>query len=267
MRNIFSLLMAFIGYTILSSGFVLMKKGIKWIGWKGEKDKIYYHSLFIWLTGFILTNIGVIPNAIALNKLPPYIVSSVAGWGIIIIVLLSYILLKEKLYKSDLIYSFLIVTGITLINYFAKEFTTVNINYNYLALSFSIPILLFTTGFIKKISKKGKSIIFASCGGFAAGLMIIFIKLIVNKYGYNIKSYFSSIYLYAYLFEGLFSFISFQLAYKKGEMILVGPLQYSSNILYPLFVSILVFNQHIALIQLISIFLIVFSVIKILLKH
>lgn len=267
MKNGFSLFMAFLGYTVLSSGFVLMKKGINWIGWKDKKDKKYYENLIIWLTGFILTNIGVIPNAIALNKLPPYIVSSVAGWGIIIIVFLSYFLLKEKLYNTDFIYSTIIVLGIFFVNFFTTEFETNGFNNFYLILSFLIPVVLFIIGLIKSLSKKLKSIIFASAGGFAAGMMIIFIKIIVTKFGYNIGDYFSTIYFYAYLFEGLFSFISFQLAYKKGEMILVGPTQYSSNILYPLFVSIFVFSQTISLIQGFSITIIVFSVIKILLKH
>ena len=58
MYDIFSIIMAMAAYTCISAGFVLMKKGILWIGWKGEKNQKYFLNLFLWISGFIIMNIA-----------------------------------------------------------------------------------------------------------------------------------------------------------------------------------------------------------------
>ncbi|MCP5046650.1 MAG: hypothetical protein GY940_05735, partial [bacterium] len=76
MNNLFPVFMALTAYTMISLGFVMMKKGIDWMGWKGPKNKTFYRNLGIWITGFLVMNIYGIPSAIALKTLPPHIVSA-----------------------------------------------------------------------------------------------------------------------------------------------------------------------------------------------
>jgi drug/metabolite transporter (DMT)-like permease len=265
---ILSILMAVTAYSLLSLGFVLQKKGIQWMGWKGTKDKIFYSNLITWIMGFVIMNVFPIPSAIALKNLPPHIVSAFAGWGIIMLVFFSFLLLKEKLYKTDYIFSLLVVAGIVLLNYFEKSTGSVSsiptLRVWGLVILCAVPVILIFPGLLKFLSKKVKTWVFASVSGMCAGLMVITLRLLVVNFGYEVSSYLDSIYLYLYLGSALLSFIGLQLALKNGPMIAVGPVQYSTTIIYPVFAAFLVFQQAIHPVQVLAIALIVYSVINIL---
>ena len=268
MTYIFSIFMCLIAHSLLSIGFVLMKKGVEWIGWKEKKTRKFYSNLFLWLAGFFVMNIYGVPSAIALKRLTPHVVSAFAGWGIIVLVFFSYFLLKEKIFRTDYIFSVLIVAGIFLINYFEKPgFFKKNIDLFGIIFLSIIPIMIFFTGFYKKLTLKIKTVIFASISGMAAGLMVVFLRLLMLKFGYKVSLYFSSEYLYLYITFALLSFIALQFALKNGPMIVIGPVQYSNNIIYPVLSSLMVFGQLINIIQVLSLGLIVYSVINILKKH
>ncbi len=265
MDKLLALLGAIFAYTILSVGLVFMKKGVSWIGWKKEnRGNEFYFNLFIWLSGFILINVSIVPNAFALKTLPPHIVSSIAGWGIIIMIVLSYWWLKELLVKSDFFYFFLIITGIFLLGFFEKNSANKVIpGKSSLFIATVFPFLILSFLFIcKKAGDKFKAIILSSISGISAGLIIIYMKILVNIFGFKIINYFSSVYLYIYLLFSILSFIFLQLAYKKGEMIIVGPIYYSLNIVYTVIVSVLIFKQTVEIIQIFAIGFIILSLFK-----
>lgn len=268
---ILSIFMAVTAYSLLSLGFVLQKKGIQWMGWKGPKDKIFYSNLVTWIIGFIVMNAFPIPSAIALKNLPPHIVSAFAGWGIIMLVFFSFLFLKEKLHKTDYIFSLLVVVGIVILNYFEKSTgsdpSIATPRVWGLSILCTLPVILIFTSLLKFLSKKVKTWVFASVSGMCAGLMVITLRLLVVNFGYEVSSYLNSIYLYLYLGSALLSFIGLQLALKSGPMIVVGPVQYSTTIIYPVFAAFLVFQQPIHPVQLLAIALIIYGVINILKKH
>jgi multidrug transporter EmrE-like cation transporter len=265
MNNSVSLLFSLFAYSLLSIGLVLMKKGVIWIGWKnGKKGGEFYYYLFIWILGFILTNVSVIPNGIALKVLPPHIVASIAGWGIIIMVLFSYFWLKENLYKSDFIYFTFIIMGIFLLGYFEKVNKSTYIPSKYSLILISVfPLVLLSVMFIKPRDDKLKAVVLSIVAGLSAGLIIIYIKILVNLFGFKVIAYLYSPYLYIYLFFSLAAFIFLQLAYKKGDMLIVGPIYYSLNIVYTTIVTIFFFNIGIEIIQYFAIIMIIVSLIKI----
>jgi drug/metabolite transporter (DMT)-like permease len=57
------------------------------------------------------------------------------------------------------------------------------------------------------------------------------------------------------------------LALKSGAMIAIGPVQYATNIIYPVCASLLVFRQTIQPGQGVGVAIIVFAVVVILKKH
>ena len=118
MLKMLSIPLAFLAYSLLSLGFALMKKGVGWIGSKGRKDRNFYNYLFVWIAGFILSNSYIVPNTMALKHLEPHIVASVAGWGVVMLILLSRILLQEALYRSDFLFAAVIFTAILTLNLF-----------------------------------------------------------------------------------------------------------------------------------------------------
>lgn len=264
MIYLFSIFMALTAYSFISIGFVLMKLGIGWIGWKGKRDITFYKDLFYWIAGFIIMNIYGIPSAIALKRLPPHIVAACAGWGIVVLVFLSRLLLKEKLFKMDWAFSLLIVAGIFLLNFFERSSSTDIINTTGMIFLSSIPVILFIPGLSSRLSFKMKTLIFALVSGISAALMVVFLRLLVLQYQFQIALYFNSPYLYLYIGFALFSFIALQVACKCGPMMVIGPVQYSANIIYPALAALLIFDRLINLIQFLSIGLIVYSVINIL---
>lgn len=259
--------MALIAYSCISTGFVLMKIGIHWMGWKGKRNKTFYKNLSIWITGFVIMNVYGIPSAVALKQLPPHIVAAFAGWGIVVLVFLSHFLLKEKVLKTDFIFSFLIVAGIFLLNYFERPASGTAANITGMVFLCIIPVGLFVFGFAARWSSKVRTVVFASVSGISAGLMVVSLRLLILKYGYRVALYFQSPYLYLYVVFALLSFIALQVAIKNGPMMIIGPVQYSSNIIYPLAAALLVFNRWIHIIQFLAVAIIVYSVVSLLNKR
>jgi drug/metabolite transporter (DMT)-like permease len=264
MNYFFPILMALIAYSCISTGFVLMKKGIDWIGWKEKRNKTFYWNLLVWLLGFIIMNIYGVPSAIALKRLPPHIVAAFAGWGIVVLVFLSHFILKEKILKTDFVFSLLITAGIFLLNYFEKPGTDNAVDMTGMVVVCVVPLLLFIPGFLKPLTRNTKTVIFAAVSGLSAALMVVCLRLLVLKYHYKVALYFNSPYLYLYIFFAVLSFIALQLAIKNGPMMIIGPVQYSANIIYPVLAVFLVFNRLINWIQFLAIAVIVFSVTRIL---
>jgi len=267
MNYLLSILMAMAAYSCLSGGFVLMKKGVSWIGWGKKKNSLYYKNLILWISGFIIMNIYGVPSAVALKYLPAHIVAAFAGWGIVVLVFLSYIFLKEKLHNSDYIFSLLIIIGIFILNFFRKDIYREIINIHGIVILILIPIILFFLGFNRKLSATLKTLVYGSVSGASAGLMVISLKILVLKHQYHVMEYFNSAYMYIYVIYALISFIALQFAFKHGPMMIIGPAQYSTNIIYPLLAAFLVFCQRITVIQIITIGVIIFSVIGIMRKR
>lgn len=263
----FSLFLTVLAYSLLSTGFVLMKKGISWINYKGKKGKQYYKNLFTWFLGFITLNSYIVPNTVALNFLEPHIVSAFAGWGVIALVFLSHIILKEKIYKSDFIYTLVIFISIVLLNIFEHQENQVMVQMPFFISACLLPFFLLALALFKPVSKRLKTILFASVSGISTGMIIVTIKVLVTFSGLHIRQYFSSPYFYVYLFFSLAAFITLQVSYKLGHMMLVGPVQYSVAIIYPAVCSFFVFGNNLKLTQIASIGLIIYGTANIMKKH
>lgn len=269
MKIVLSVLMALTAYTMLSLGFVMQKKGITWIGWKGAKNRVFYRNLSVWVGGFVIMNIYGVPSAVALKTLPAHIVSAFAGWGIIMLVVFSFLILKEKITQWDYFYFFMIVIGIFLLGMFEQGAKQRLEQVDSLGLGFMcvVPVLIFAGMLPRVWSKQIKTAGYAAVSGMCAGLMVVSLGLLVLQYGYRIALYPKSIYVYLYIVAALMSLTGLQLALKNGDMIAIGPMQYGMTIIYPVLGNLIVFHRMIHVIQIIAVAIIVFSVIKILKNH
>jgi multidrug transporter EmrE-like cation transporter len=268
MEKSFAIFMALLAYTLLSMGIVLMKKGVACFGWKGKKNRRFYAYLGAWIAGFSIMNLNGIPNAIALKTLPPHIVAACAGWGIVILIFFSSWVLKENVFNSDFIFAGLIVVSIFLLNFFEKPIVVENpVSLSGLFIISLLPFALMPVLFFKVITKKVKTVVYAALSGLAAGLLVVFLKMLMIAYGFQVGRFFGSIYLYAYIFAALISLIALQLANKSGDMIVIGPVQYSCQIIYPAVSTYVVFGQSLTLMQIAAIISIIYSVHRILKKR
>jgi drug/metabolite transporter (DMT)-like permease len=103
--------------------------------------------------------------------------------------------------------------------------------------------------------------------GMSTGMIIVTMKVLVSELGFDVAGYFSSPLLYLYLLFSLTGFVTLQAAYKLGAMMRVGPIQYSTAILYPVMCSYWVFGKQLHPLQIGTIILIVIAVIGMLKKR
>lgn len=268
MNNILSILLALFGYSVFATGNVLQKKGISCLRWKGERDEKFKINLVIWSVGIFLTYIvSMIPTGIASKNLPPYIVSAISGWSISVVIILSYFILREKLYRSDLIFSAVIITCIFITGMAQEPSTFTGIDELALYLFVFVPFLLLIPAFSNIVGQKAKAVLFASFGGIGDGLAIVLINIGVKEFGTSVLGYLTSPILYIYVLVGITTAVSLQFAYKNGEMVLIAPLQTSLNIIYPIICSYFIFDTPMNSIQISAIIIIVFSCYSILKKH
>ena len=262
-----AVLLSLLAYALLSTGMVLMKKGIAWIGHKGPKDETWSRDLGTWTVGFLLSNLYIVPSLIALKTLTPHVVAAFAGFGVVVLVLLSRAVLGEPLHRSDVLYAAAIFLSIVLLNMYEPSPGRGALNIPLLAVVAVFPPLLFVAAFIKGAARKTRTAIFASVSGAATGMIVVLIKVLVDLHGFRVADYFRSPYVYLYLFFSLGSFIALQFAYRSGTMLRTGPLQYGSSIVYPAVCSVLVFGNVIRPLQIASLAAIVLAVAGILRKH
>ena len=232
------ILFALLAHGSLGAGNVLMKKGIDWIGWKGKKSRLYFTQLLIWCLGFVIMNSSGLFTALAVKRLPPHLISAFAGFGILLMILLSHWILRERLFISDLPGALLIVVSMTVLSRYPSENPAVwnQPPTEFLFAVLLFPLLCFVLGTILNV---GKAAFFAVSSGSSSAVLIILLKILVARYDYRISLYFSSPILYFYVFFALLALISLQLALKKGAVMSVGPLQYSCLVLYPVLASAL----------------------------
>ncbi|NOR11913.1 MAG: hypothetical protein GQ545_01535 [Candidatus Aminicenantes bacterium] len=267
MLKLLSIPLAVFAYTLLSTGFVLQKKGIGWIGYKGTKDRTYYRNLVIWIVGFLLMNLNIVPNAMALKHLDPHIVAAMAGWGIIVMVFLSAYLLKEQIQRSDILFTVIIVLSIIVLNLFEITEAKESIARPYLLAAIILPFIILVPAVLKSLSRTTRAVLFGIATGMSTGMIIVTMKVLVSELGFDVVGYFSSPLLYLYLLFSLTGFVTLQAAYKLGAMMLVGPIQYSTAILYPVMCSYWVFGKQLHPLQIGTIVLIVISVVGMLKKR
>lgn len=256
-KTIVGVLLAFLAYFLLALGFVFQKKGIKIFS--NEKKASDY---IFWISGLILININPILNFFALKFVPSFIVNAISALTIVFTLILSFIFLKEKLFKSDWFYIIDITLAIFLITFVTKDFIQNSfipgsaIFFAFLPIGIFIFVLIFGHLMSKgKLFSQGsmpafvnsmiKVIIPASTSGAMAGFMVVAMKLLQIDKGANFSIlYLSSLYLYLFLLNGLISFIAIQIAYKNGSMIMIAPLQYGLTVVYPIIASLFIFNEN-----------------------
>ena len=233
-------------YTLLSSGLLLMKFGIPWTFREahlstGRRRRLF----FLWLLGFLLSNLCVVPQTMALKTLPAPTVSAMAGWGILVLVFGASLLLKERISGRQRALALLVVLSLALVPLLPSQ--GVQGSLHPLRLLFVSLLPLVPLSLLKVLGPSKAAVLWASVSGYSAAMIVLLLKALTSLFGLRISLYFESPWLYLYLFFSLLSFLSLQMAYRKGKLITVGPLHYSLSLLLPLPLSTFVFHQTLPL--------------------
>lgn len=262
-----SLAAAAFAYSFLALGLVLMKKGIGWIGRKGPKDKAFRNDLAVWLAGFLFSNLYIVPSAAALKTLSPHVVASFAGWGVVVMVGLAALILGEAVSRSDAAFAALVAAAIVLLGLFERGGGGDAFRPAAFAVVSLIPFFALAAAFLPSARSGFKVFFFAAVSGAAAGMIVVTMKVLVRLYGFRVVDYLAAPYFYAYLAFSLTAFLALQLAYKRAEMMKVGPVQYATAIAYPVLGSIAVFGARFRPVQWAALAFLVFGVAGILRKR
>lgn len=270
LRTAIAILESISGYLCVALGSVLQKKGIGWFGHRGDKGASYYRDMLVWLLGFLLMNLALVPNFLALRTLSAPIVSAISGLNIVFLIFLSRLILKEKIYPTDYVYGaaiFIAIVALNLVDQGATANQTLHGGYAYL---FGlVPVGLFIVLALAGVRKTGNGwgIAYAAVGGGLGGLLATFMKILQVQHGTNFLLYLSSPYLYVFLAVTTTSFVSMQLAYKAGDMIVVGPVQFATMVFYPVLASYPIFALAVNPVQVALFAAIIAGVILMVVKH
>lgn len=248
-----SILLALLGTTIASIGSVFQKKGIEWLNYRKEKKTGLFPLFFLWLFGILLSYIiSAIPISFASKTLPPHIITAMSGWGIVVIVIMSYFFLKEHIQKSDIFYSAIIVGCTLAIGLSTKPTQVFDANITFIVILFAAPFVILIPAFSKSIEKKIKAAIFAAFAGCMGGVSIVFFNLLTRHFFSKglegIPLYFFILYPISALAGAVFE----QNSYRLGDMSLVTSIRMGLFIIYPVICSVLLFNSILSITQIIS---------------
>ncbi|WP_333861204.1 hypothetical protein [Clostridium sp.] len=263
MTNLWSVILAIMGILLHSIGILLQKKGTSGINFKelinlkNIKNMKISSDLIIWVIGLILAyNISVFPTAIASKGLAPEVISAISGLGIVFVIILSHIFLKEELYKSDILFAIIIIVCLYVICAAQQRKTITYVDKTaFYALTLS-PFLLLIPVFLKKLTNKIKAVLFSSISGLTGGVAYVILNVSVNTGRGSFAGIFRSAYIYEYIIVGFISGAFLQVAYKFGDIIHIVPVQMSLTIIYPLICSYFIFHKSISTVQNLSILVI-----------
>jgi drug/metabolite transporter (DMT)-like permease len=259
-----SVLLALFGTSVFSAGVIMQKKGSVWMSWKTGFNYDLVSKVTVWLIGMILSYVvSAALMGIASKRLTPEMISAITGWNIVMIVLLSSAFLKEKLYKTDIVCSLVIILCIFIMSRYQSSSMSLSSNIKYLYGFLVIPFILLVPVFIRQTDRKVKTILLSVFSGLLGGLTIVFMNLLVKESGGSIGGILSSPLLFVYFITGIVSVTAKQAAYRLGDVILITPVQTSFSMVYPLVCSYVIFDSRITAVQLCMVVLIVLSCWKI----
>lgn len=271
MTKAWSIFLALIGIFLHSVGILLQKKGSNNLDLKQFKDLRHFKltsGLITWVSGLILAYwISVIPTAMASSVLSPEVVSAISGLGIVIIIVLSHIFLKEELYRSDIVYSIVIVACIFILSITQKKEPITTIDKAGLYIMTLWPLLLLIPIFFKKTPGKSKAVLFSAISGLTGGVAYVMLNVAMKNGGNSLNGIFGSAYIYEYFVIGFVSGAFLQIAYRFGDIIHIVPIQMSLTVVYPLVCSFFIFHSSLSLIEDVSILVIAACCWLILLRH
>lgn len=261
-----AIIFGIISYSLVNIGLALQKKGAALLP-KIEKTSFWlnlknFFSNKFWLVGILCTNISFIFLAIAMNQGPLSIVAPMQGVGLTVLLVFSFLYLKEKISIWEVIGIITIIAGIVILgvtNSTSKTTYSISeINQLFLQTKSIVFLCIFSalvlSAVIFSIVRKFQfaNLIFSLGAGIFSGLGAIFTKAYMSAIDF---SNFSSSIIFAFkqwiwwlfflimVVYNLLSEVFPQIAYQKGKVVLVAPLFAVMALIIPVFGGIIIFSE------------------------
>jgi len=264
--NVLAVLLGILANSICNIGFVFKKKGActlpdieKQSVWQNIKN---FASCKVWVFGYFLTIIQWFPLMYAIKIGSLSLVAPTMGIGFIVLILFSWLYLKEPISIVEIFGIFIVIGAVVTINV-VKPTETGNLSLTQLnqffretnaiayLVSFAvIVIILITFTYGRKYKLAGGLLAMAS--GLSYAMATIFAKGVVGSLGSGffreaLKSWEWYIYLFLMCLGYTVAFSSQQMAFQKGKTLVVSPTLDIMNLLIQITAGILIFNEWVAI--------------------
>lgn len=257
-NTILAILFGCICYSMLNISMVLQKKGASELPTIQNTDAKNNIKNFAknktWLLGFILLNLKDIPFWIALNYGPLSLVTPMAGFGLIVLVIFSKYYLNEEIQKPMYIGVAVTIIGIVIIGatsgaaeivYDWEDNLMIISQPKSLLIVGIIIIMMFLPAILTKMMNyKHADVFFALSAGFSISIGNLFSKIMSSGFSHLDQILF-------YIMFGLMLFgntggvIFTQYGFQKGKAIIVTPIYAVCGVIIPVMIGAFVFNEFI----------------------
>lgn len=213
-----------------------------------------------WIFGYFLNAASTLLNAAALALAALSLIQPLYGFGLIVLVIFSHFYLKEEITKMDLLGIFLGIVGIVLIGLITKPYTgfsyqaLINLYVGLpgiLFLGIVLMIAIFSYILSERCPNQLAIVFLVLSSSIWTAIAFLFSKAIgtiVRDLGV-VGAFFSSNCYYTYLFLALFLFVSvigillLNIAYQRGDSVIIAPIWTSVQLILPVLYGIIVFNE------------------------
>ena len=241
------------------------KYGLKYMAEKRDQKKKYGA---IWIIGIIITALNVVPQYFGVDLGGAALITSMAGIGLVAIIIFSYFVLDEKLDK--IVYSGIGFTifGTVLVGIFSVEPIRTHINYINFAILFSIVLIPIIIAIVYSHTHDNVffGFLYGTMAGVLSGLAVVLMNMGQILFGgannlfVNLLSI-GNIVLYLAIIMALVATAFTQYGLTKGKASIVAPAYNSAYIIIPVISEMLVFYFFLSIWQLIGVILIIIGVV------
>lgn len=259
--TVLSLLLAFLGYSILNIGQAGQKIGL------AKRFEEPAAGWTVWGIATAATFISVLIVYIAISFGSVSLVGAMTGSGLASLTIFSRFVMKEKITGREGTALFLIVAAAVLIGVFRRPLGGTEPSYTALYLFFGIGIGIYLTLTILSWKKKLFGMVLGSFAGFLGGFSTIFQKVttaeaaniffhdegVVAGFFHAIKNPLTAV----WILLSVASMIILQFSYKGGKAIRIIPAFTVNFILAPVLGGLIVFSESLFIVQWIGIIIMV----------
>ena len=250
---------------MMNLGKGVSKYGLKYMAERKERKKFY---TFIWILGIIITALNVLPQYFGVDLGGAALISSLAGVGLVSIIIFSYFILDEILDK--IIYTGIGVTiaGTVIVGIFSQEPSRLHINYINFWIILAATLIPIIIAIIYTLTHDYVffGFIFGTMAGIMSGLAVALMNMAQILYGgaenlfVNLLSP-GNLILYLAIVMALGATVFTQYGLTKGKASIVAPAYNSFYIIIPVISEVLIFLNPLSIFQIFGVIIIIIGVI------
>lgn len=259
LRILIGLAIGIIAYSMLYLGKGIQKYAIE--GYKEEKVKVKSKNTGWWIFGTVLTAVNMFIHWFALIFAPINVIAPLEGIGLIVLIIFSFYVLKERISKIQICGIISIIVGTIIVTFFNTNTGEIEFqDFNGIAFILTSIVIIAVEFSVALISKfKSKQLYGISLGIIAGTFMAI--QTLTKRITAIPNSTLILIFTLVTFLMSVLTLAFTQIAFSKANANLIVPLFTSMSILLAILSGVLSLNESLEIIQYPGILIIIGGVI------